>query len=217
MAVAIEFYNVIVRKSAIELRYFGGLDAFASQDLPNYLEDEHLVRIGFMSSSGAVGFADELKRAGLHLSEDGESDFAIITTTEGSAPIWLSVGEREGQWACWLKGAPLGKLINFDPELLFRLPPLLFSSPDDVVRVLRQSGAGIGAPVPTSDDPTILRLDCTRKGAKIEIDVFTEAGSGRPIGVWGRRILARRTSIESDSSLMADVSVALKNAGVESG
>jgi hypothetical protein len=72
LAVAIEFLNVIVRKSGAEKRYPGGLDRLARFDLANYLEDEHLVRIGFMSSREALDFADELEAAGLRYSDDQE-------------------------------------------------------------------------------------------------------------------------------------------------
>ena len=46
LALAIEFVNVIVRKSAVERCFPGGLDGFARQDLANLTEDEHLVRVG---------------------------------------------------------------------------------------------------------------------------------------------------------------------------
>ena len=64
MAIPIEFVNVIVRKSAAEKKYSGGLDGLARSDLANYLEDEHLVRVGFMSTREAFCFAEQLEAAG---------------------------------------------------------------------------------------------------------------------------------------------------------
>lgn len=79
MAVAIEFVNVIVRKSAVESCFPGGLDGFARQDLCNLTEDEHLLRVGFMSGSEASDFVSELEAAGLrYVGPVAESDIAVV-------------------------------------------------------------------------------------------------------------------------------------------
>lgn len=134
MAVAIEFLSVIVRKAAAEEKYPGGLDGFARLDLGNYLEDEHLVRIGFMSSRDAWAFADELQSAGLRCSNDRESDIAVISRPNGPTPPWLSVGTCEGREACWLAGCSPGKLIDLDPCMMLRMPGPAFSSVEAVVK-----------------------------------------------------------------------------------
>ena len=58
-------------------------------------------------------------------------------------------------------------------------------------------------------------LDCAREGARIEVEVFKDSDSGRPIGVWDRRNLERRTTIEADQALMRDLTAALVSAGAE--
>ena len=65
----------------------------------------------------------------------------------------------------------------------------------------------------TEERGTVL-LDCSREGAQIEVEVFKDCDSGR-IGVWGRRNLARRTSIDADQALMRDLTAALVSAGAE--
>jgi hypothetical protein len=64
LAVAIEFVNVIVRTFAVKSRFPGGVDGFARQNLSNRIEDEHLLRVGFMSGSEASDFVFELEAPG---------------------------------------------------------------------------------------------------------------------------------------------------------
>jgi hypothetical protein len=214
LAVAIEFVNVIVRKSAAEKRYPGGLDGLARSDLANYLEEEHLVRVGFMSTREAFGFAEQLETAGLRFSDDGESDIAVITWGEAVMPPWLSLGECDGRGACWLRDSAPGKLVDVDPCMLLRWAAPILPSVEDVVGTLRRVGADVrGRGLNTEEQGTVL-LDCSRDGAQIDVEVFTYPDIGR-FGVWGRRNLARRTSIEADQALMRDLTAALMSAGVE--
>jgi len=143
LAVAIEFVNVIIRKSAVQGKYPGGLDGLARRGLSNYLEDDHLVRVGFMSSPEAIGLAERLEAAGLDYAGNGGSEVAVITGADEAAPSWLSVGERFGRRACWLSGAPEGELADFDPDVLLRLPRGVFPSLAEVLRAVRQSGADV--------------------------------------------------------------------------
>src|SRR5262245_3429640 len=120
LAVAIEFVNVIIRKSAVAQKYPGGLDGLAQLDLANYLEDDHLVRIGFMSTHEAIAFAERIEAAGPGFSMGSESDIAVITSFDEVTPAWLSVGECEGRGACWLGANSPGKLIDIDPCMMLR-------------------------------------------------------------------------------------------------
>lgn len=214
MAIAIEFVNVIVRKSAAERKYPGGLDGLARLDLGNYLEDDYLVRVGFMSTGDAIGFAEQLEAAGLRLSEDGESDIAVITWSDAERPPWLSVGDCEGRAACWLGDCAPGKLVDVDPCMMLRWAPPILPSVEDVVRILRQGGAEVRERAPNTEEPSTVLLDCSREGAQIEVEVFKDSDSGR-MGVGGRRNLARRVSIEPDQALIRDLKAALLSAGVE--
>ena len=107
MAVEIEFVNVIIRKTALEEKYKNGLDGFLSLSLPNYIQDDQIVRVGYMSTKEAVNLMDDLHEHGLT-----SDDFACLTK---SCPEWLSVGKIEGSHCCWLKGSeplPVVKNIN---------------------------------------------------------------------------------------------------------
>lgn len=215
MAVAIEFVNVIICKAAAEKKYPGGLDALAHLDLANYLEDEHLVRVGFMSSREAFGFVNELAAAGLHYSDEGGCDLAVIPWTNGATPPWLSVGECEGRGACWMGRYPRGKLVDLDPYMMLRIPARALTSIEGIVRILRQGGADVQERVPNTAETATVLLDCAREGAWIEVEVFKDSDTGRPIGVWGRRNLGRRTTIPADQALMRDLATALIHAGAE--
>ena len=50
MPILIEFINLIIRKSILEVKYLGGLEQF-DKDIPNqsFREDEDLVRYGCMN------------------------------------------------------------------------------------------------------------------------------------------------------------------------
>jgi hypothetical protein len=214
LAVAIEFVNVIVRKSAAETKYPGGLDGLARLALANYLEDEYLVRVGFMSAHEAFGFAEQLEAAGLRFSVDGESDIAVITWGDSETPPWLSVGECDGRGACWLRGCAPGKLVDIDPCMMLRWAAPILPSVEDVVQALRRGGADVRKRTVNTEERGTVLLDCSREGAQIEVEVFEDSGSGR-MGAWGRRNLGRRTSIGADQALMRDLTTALVSAGAE--
>jgi hypothetical protein len=209
MAVGMEFVNVIVRKSAVEAKYTGGLDGFVRRELPNYLEDEHILRVGFMSTGEAYAFLEELRRAGLWYSDDSSSDVAVVTWGDAATPAWLGVGECEGRAACWLREEPPGALVDLDPNMLLRCQA--FGSVEELVHVLQRCGAQVRERVPSEGANTVL-LDCERGDARFELEVFKDSTGDRPIGVWGRRDLTRRRSIGVDVALMRDLTAALERA-----
>lgn len=213
LAIVIEFVNVIVRKSSVEDKYPGGLDQFVRQELCNYVEDEHLVRVGFMSGRDAFGFVKEMEVAGLRYSDDPLSDIAVITRSDPAVPSWLTVGECEGYSACWLGGNPPGKLVELDPGMLLRCRA--FATVGEIVRVLGRAHAEVRERTGAAECSDSIVLECERGAARIEVEVLKDANSGRPVGVWGRRDLKRRTCFAGDIELMKDLTSALRNAGAE--
>ena len=162
MAVAIEFVNVIVRKSAVERCFPGGLDGFARQDLANLTEDDHLLRVGFMSGGEAFRFASELEPAGLrYLELDAASDIAVVWS--GSAvPPWLSVGTVNGYPACWASDHPVGELTWPEPGFLLRCPRAVYNS---LPVVVRQCGAEVHEAVSGVEPGYLANLRCVRGDA----------------------------------------------------
>src|SRR5262249_23102119 len=154
LAIALEFVNVIARKSAVEEKYAGGLDAFARQELANYMEDEHLVRVGFVSTGDAFAFVEELRAAGLLYSDD----VAVITGTTSEAPSWLTVGKCEGRSACWLSGQPAGGLIDFETGILLHCRS--FATVAEIVRVLCGHGAEVQERRVAGEGRDSVVLDC---------------------------------------------------------
>jgi hypothetical protein len=209
VAVGIEFVNVIVRKSAVERKYPGGLDGFVRQDLANYVEDEHILRVGFMSTRDALGFAETLEQVGLHHSNDPSSEVGVVIWDDPATPSWLAVGVLEGRPACWVRAEPPGRLVDLDPGMLLRCRS--YGTVEEIIRVFQTCGAEVKERVPPPGTETLL-FDCERGDASLQVEVFVDPVAGRPIGVYGHRDLARRASIVADVSLMRDLSSALERA-----
>src|SRR5262249_15720410 len=112
MAILIRFNTLIVRKSSIEAKYPGGLDAYRGLYLPRnahlYYEDRHL--IAHTSMGGFYGEPDRLAANGLVFSPgDASSDYCFANEVEGVKPScqWLEVQSVGGALAvraalvCW--------------------------------------------------------------------------------------------------------------------
>src|SRR5262249_28396254 len=98
MAIELECANVIVRIRALEARYPGGLTAYRD-DCPNnsYLQDDHLTRVGFMSTAEAEQYLGQVALRGLHVTDDpNTSDALIIRSNRAPIPTchWLVTGEQ---------------------------------------------------------------------------------------------------------------------------
>jgi len=212
LAIAIEFVNVIVHKPAVEARFPGGLDGFVRQELCNYLEDQHLVRVGFMSGRDAFAFVKELENAGLCYSDEVESDIAVITCGNPALPSWLTVGECEGLTACWLTAQPPGRLVQLDRGILLRCRA--FKTVGEIVSVFCDCSAEVreGDSVEGS-----IMLECQRGVARVQVEVFLDGHAGCPIAVLSQRDLRRRTLIVEDVALMRDLECALKSIEEKSG
>lgn len=211
LAIAIEFVNVIVRKSAVDRSFAGGLDAFARQDLANLTEDDHLLRVGFMSTADALDFVSELKAAGLrHLGPEADSDIAVVTGNDSALPSWLSVGSVNGHAACWASGFPAGEVVFAEPGFLLRCSR-------DVYRTLRELVCKCEAKVHElsveGEQGLLEKLRCIRGDAEITIEVLGEPHGDSSVGLWGRRDLARRRQFRADVALIRDLISLLVEAG----
>lgn len=115
MSVLIECISVVVRRSAIERVFPGGLEGYL-EIVPNqaFCCDTHLTRAGFMHPDDVGAFVTELQRHGLRFLENETFvEIAIVDQMQGpSRPCgWLSFSrEAEGWSKAWLTGRPEGDL-----------------------------------------------------------------------------------------------------------
>lgn len=188
VAIEIEFANVIVRKTALERCYPTDIDAFILS-LANFMEDDHLVRVGFMTTGEAVALVDELLRKGLSPTE-------VALVQDEAAPTWLDVDQIDHHRCCWLRGEPPGIVVRLTDDA-FGLGLPLDARIDEIVRT---RGA------------TLDGARCTRGEAEIELQVLENEPS-RMLIVMGRRERARRAQASSDRTLLSDVMSALNAAG----
>src|SRR5690349_12319354 len=95
VALQVEFASVVAVKAAIASTGSGALDLFAAR-FHNYTQDDHLCRVGFMSTREALDVADELVQGGVN------EDNVAVVQSNSELPPWLEDGEVDGQWAIWL-------------------------------------------------------------------------------------------------------------------
>jgi hypothetical protein len=211
LAVAIEFVNVIVRKSAVASRFPGGLDGFARQDLSNLTEDEHLLRVGFMSTALAWDFVSELEAVGLrYLGPVADSDMAVVGWDNSPAPPWLSEGDIGGHWACWDSDYPPGEVVWPEPGFWLRCPRAVY---DSLAAVVRRCGADFRNVAAGAQPGALAELRCVRGDAEIVIEIVGEREGDSPVGIWGRRQLARRMQFPADVALIRDLVARLVQEG----
>ena len=118
MAIVIRFNAIIVRKSSIEAKYPGGLDAYRSFYLPNganfYYEDRHL--IAHTSMGAFYGVYDRLFANGLAASQGGASlDSCGANQMDGLDRNcqWLEAEPVGGLPVCWVRDSPPGFVTDF--------------------------------------------------------------------------------------------------------
>jgi hypothetical protein len=207
VAVLLEFVNDIVRKAAVESRFPGSLDGFARQELANLTEDDHLLRVGFMSTNDALRFVSELELAGLRYCEaDASGDIAVLDGISDVVPAWLSLGDVCGTPACWDANHPAGELATPEPGFLLQSSRSVFDSLPEIAKLC---GATL-SDAPLSDAACIATLRCIRGDAEIVIDVI---GDDSRVGLWGRRLLERRSQFRADAALIRDLVAKLREAG----
>jgi len=206
VAVAIEFVSVIIHKTAVETRFPGGLDAFARQDLPNFTEDEHILRVGFMSTSDALDFAETIASLGLRdFGNTDDSDVAILAGSESKIPEWLTIGVVDQQSACWASEFPPGELFASEPGLLFECSREMYETIEALLAVRGISLTPL-PPEPAHSD----RFRCVRESGDVVLEVFDPGPNVSRIGLWIYRDFSRRQMAGDDIRLMREVKAILE-------
>lgn len=89
MVLQVECANVIAIKAAIERTGANALDLYAAHH-SNYSQDEHLCRVGFMSTREALDLVDELIDQGV-----SEDSVAVVHSGD-DLPAWLEEETVDG-------------------------------------------------------------------------------------------------------------------------
>ena len=212
VAVEVEFANVIIRKSALDAKYPGGLDAFAVTELPNYIEDDNLVRVGFMSTGEAFDLADGLTHHGLSFDDTTQSDIAVVQ--HNSCPDWLTTGSLEDSVGCWLAGNDSGPLVRCTNGFLLRCPRALFNrletALESIAIVVTRS-----EPPPEDQKDFIEVVHFARDTAFIAANVVGDKSGDSPVGLWASRDLSRRQHCADDTKFALELEAALLEHGAE--
>lgn len=203
MAIEVEFVNVILRKSALERHLPGGVDDLAQRPLANFAEDEHLVRIGFMSTFEALTLISEVEAlAAPAFRFDGNA--AIIEWEARPYPAWLSVGMIEDYPACWLASAPPGARVQLDRGMVVSCSG---ATEHDVMEWL-SAAVPLSRAEPDADGD--LWLTYTRDDALVDVRLL-EVDDG--VFAMLRRRLSRRRQRDADLGLAGDLIEALREHG----
>ena len=214
MALACEFLNVVIRKSALMGHYPDGIDGFVRLDLANFVEDEHLVRVGFMSTREGYDLIQLLEAHGLqYLGNEPDSDIAMFDARQSDFPAWLQVGFADGCLACWANGFPAGDVVRSESNSFLLMYPRAI---DPVfVEALNESGAQVDELTGDVAPGVIASFHCVRGDAEVQVDVFGEQTAEGPVGLWASRKLTRRRWVTEDVSLIRDLKLALAQVGAE--
>jgi hypothetical protein len=122
MAILLDGFSVIIRRSTIERKYPGGLRAY-ERDGPNatYCADEQLCRVSFMTFAGAETFVWGLAAAGLTPYQDDAAEDVVIAAPEKGfwrACSWLECDRRGASVIVWLKGTAAGVITKSESNPL---------------------------------------------------------------------------------------------------
>jgi hypothetical protein len=206
MAVQVEFSNVIVRKSAVERRFPGGLDGFAMQDLPNLTEDDYLLRVGFMSTYESLTLVEKVEAAWLQQAEDEAEAVIAIVQGGNQVPSWLEVGVVDETYCCWLREQPPGAVAFPEHGFTLLLP---FTAQADLGEVVQRCGAVLER---LDAHPGEDQRRCSRGDAVLWLHVIENRPSGGRI-LLGQRRISRRRQFRQDVALLWDLASALEEAG----
>ena len=212
MAVEIEFANVIIRKAAMEKKYPGGLDAFAATELPNYIEDDNLARVGFMSSGAAQKLVVSLTQLGLISDNTPQSEVAIVERDR--CPDWLIIRPIKNSTGCWLAGSNPGNLVNCKNGFLLRCPRDLFGQLEIALESYKID-VNRSEPQPAEQKDFMQVVCFSRNNAFIEAKVIGDKSGSRPVGLWASRDLSRRQSCADDIRLAAEIEAVLLAQGAK--
>jgi hypothetical protein len=97
--VLVEGHSVIIRRSTIDRKYPGGIDAYRRLVSERaFCADQHLTRVGFADMDQTVSFIRRLHRAGLsvHSLETG-TDIGVVDDDGGDLTMagWLELGRDD--------------------------------------------------------------------------------------------------------------------------
>lgn len=212
MAVEVEFASVIIRKAPLDAKYLGGLDAFVRTELPNYIEDDNLVRVGFMSTGEACALADSLTQHGLSFDDTQHADIAVVQ--QAAVPEWLSMGWIEQSVGCWLTGTDPGPLVRCTNGFLLRCPRGLF---DRLETVLVPLEIAVDRTVPRPEDQRdfIQVVQLSRNSACIAVKVVGDNSGSGPVGLLSSRDLSRRQHCADDIQFAEEIETILLAHGAE--
>ncbi|PHS01352.1 MAG: hypothetical protein COA78_22715 [Blastopirellula sp.] len=210
MAVEIEFSNVIILKRALEQKYPGGVDAFSLSDIPNYIEDLYLIRVGYMSTAESVNLSDQLKECGLIFDASPESEVAVIDVQ--SSVDWLDAGNIDNYRCCWLKGSDSGALIPINPGIILRCPRALY---DQIEELVATENVALIRELPGKEDyldPFELLL-FSHGEAKNRVGVIGDINNDSSIGLFLYEDIQRRRKCLIDANLTKKLTSLFKNHG----
>lgn len=206
VAIALEFANVIIRKSMLDREHPDGIEAMLCLDLPNFVEDQHLLRVGYMSTREAVDLINTLSASGVDT-----ASYAALITSESDLPGWLTAGIIDGRFACWLSGEIPGTVVEFIPGFLLRCPRQLYRQIDEL---LRSHDISLNRSSGLSADSSLEMLVCYRGQSLLKVEVIGDH-NGSHIGLWGQRDFRRRAQAVEDIALSQEIKRLLIEHGAE--
>ncbi|MCW8131856.1 MAG: hypothetical protein KIS92_16030 [Planctomycetota bacterium] len=120
MALELGFVKVVFRRQTIAQKFPGGEVAFRNRyELDAYLEDEHLISIGFMSTRDAEALIENLQPYGIELENRADTD--VCTIMDGAVfPVlcgWITLDKG----GCWHKGHDRGTLMRLRNPTIYLL------------------------------------------------------------------------------------------------
>jgi len=200
MALPIEFLTLIFRKS--ELAGFpGGLDAFARVcDAPSYLEDEHLVRVSFMSNADADALLDRVFDV---LPAERLSYAALdLRTDPTELPSWLD----SDRGSVWLAGTDPGPLVQLPRGISARFFRTTVARLTDAL-----SERGVLVDVRDSGHPGIVDATFTRTSTRIEAWLVTD--EEELVGLLTHVPRERSLDLEQYEQLLSEIELTLREVG----
>jgi hypothetical protein len=137
MAIAMEFFNIIIPKTVIAANYPGGVDRCMKDGGPGTLEDEYLIRGGAMSWYDMERIIRYFEQFGIrYLDERGKAvDMVVVDMLRGPmTPCdWIEFDSGKDGPRCWLHGTPPGALSK----------PNRPADYNDTIVVFRQESQGL--------------------------------------------------------------------------
>lgn len=138
MAVVLEGWGVVARRSAVQQKLPGGLAAWF-EVAPHRVAcaDDHLCVVAFMVHQDAAAFLLKLDSMGLQGERDGAYEDAAIVGVDGPwqhACTWLRVGRYAGVQAAWMDGVDQDPLVV---PLVWRPNSIVNLSSEEVERRLK--------------------------------------------------------------------------------